>query len=67
LSITFYKENQKMSQPTKQEAPVQITCRIDADLYAMLFEIAKRERRSLSAQVALIVENYLIELAKSEG
>jgi hypothetical protein len=38
---------------------VQITTRIEAELAEALGEIATRERRSLSAQLALIVEQWV--------
>lgn len=42
----------------------QITTRIDNKLAADLLTIAMREKRSLSAQIALIVEQFLAEQKK---
>ena len=38
---------------------VQVATRIDAQLAEALAEIATKEKRSLSAQIALILEQYL--------
>lgn len=50
-----------MSRTEEKQLPVQITTRVDADIAEMLAEIAQREKRSLSAQLALIVEQYIME------
>ena len=50
-----------MSREEEKQLPVQITTRVDADVAEMLAEIAQREKRSMSAQMALILEQYIME------
>ena len=52
-----------------EKIQVQITTRVDADIAEQLAEIATREKRSMSAQLALIVEKYIQEqqTPKAEG
>jgi hypothetical protein len=40
----------------------QITTRIPLDMAMELAEIAKKERRSVSAQLAILVERYITEV-----
>ena len=50
-----------MSQETNKPAPTLIATRVDPAVAAQLAEIARQERRSVSAQLAIIVETYLAE------
>jgi hypothetical protein len=53
-----------MNQDTTKLQPIQVTCRLDPELAEQLIELARRERRSVSAQLVIIVEEFF---AKSEG
>jgi hypothetical protein len=48
-----------MSQETQSLMPVAVTTRLDPDVAEELAQLCQREKRSLSAQLALIVESYL--------
>ena len=45
---------------------VQITTRIEDDVAEVLQAIANREKRSLSAQLAVIVEKFIAEQREAE-
>jgi len=45
---------------------VQITTRVEDDVAEQLSEIANREKRSLSAQLAVIVEKFIAEQREVE-
>lgn len=46
---------------------VQISTRVEEDVAEVLAEIANREKRSLSAQIALIVEQWVAKVQTEQS